>query len=113
MTYLSFKEWSSAFSNVRNPLPAIEMDEESNFVVFSFRLAGLNEVFRWIRGRYTSGVSVVNEAERPEQTNVPSYPEQNLLQRLDVLRFRPKLIEGEPQEVNGLLQYHLAASTFF
>ncbi|NQV71418.1 MAG: hypothetical protein HQ498_15450 [Pseudohongiella sp.] len=113
VTYLFFKEWSSAFSNVRNPLPAIEMDEESNFALFSFRLAGLDEVSRWISGRYTRGVGVVNEAELLEQTNVPSYPEKNLLERLNMLRFRPKLIEGEPQEVNGLLQYHLAADTFF
>ena len=62
---------------------------------------------------YSEKQQVKPEAELLEQTNVPSYPEKNLLERLNMLRFSPKLIEGEPQEVNGLLQYHLAADTFF
>lgn len=109
--YLSFREWTNAFPNVRNPISVPGVGEDSNFALFSFSLAGVNEVSRWFHGRYTSNVSMVNEAELLEQVNSPAYDQESLLERLNLLRFRPKLIDGEAQEATGLLKYQFAADT--
>lgn len=111
--YLSFSEWSHSFPNARNPVFSSADDGNSNFALFSFSLTGMNEVSRWIRGRYTSSVSMVNEAELLEQYITPAFAEESLLEKLSLLRFRPKLIDGEAQEASGLLKYHLATDTGF
>lgn len=111
--YLSFSEWSHAFPNTRNPVFTSAGDDDSNFALFSFSLTGMNEVSRWIRGRYTRNVSVIDEAELLEQVNNPAFAEESLLQKLSLLRFRPRLIRGEVQETTGLLKYHFARDTQF
>lgn len=111
--YLSFSEWSQSFPNARNPIFPPAEGGNSNFALFSYNLTGSNEVSRWIRGRYISNVSVVNEAELLQQVITPAFAEESLLEKLSLLRFRPKLIDGEVQEASGLLKYHLAADTGF
>lgn len=110
---LSFSEWSNDYPNVRNPIFASTVQEDSNFALFSFSLAGFNEVSRWVRGSYTLSVSEVNEAELLGQNNYPADIEESLLQRINLLRFRPKLIDGEVQPATGVLRYQLAADTLF
>jgi len=105
---LSFREWSSAFSNAPSPNLASIAEKDSNFALFSFTLVGVNQVSRWFRGSYTKTVNVIEEAELLNQLIGTSATESELLEKLDLLRFRPMFIDGEPQQASGMLKYHLA-----
>lgn len=109
-SYLSFSEWSTALPNVRNPIPndASREDRDSNFALFSFSLAGVNKVSRWYSHRFSSTVNMIEEAELLTHY-LDSPPEElELLEKLNSLTFRPKLVDGEPQQATGRLKYHLA-----
>ncbi|GJM12342.1 MAG: hypothetical protein DHS20C12_07450 [Pseudohongiella sp.] len=109
--FLSFSEWSAALPNVSNPIPGYAVEGESldsNFALFSFSLAGVNKVSRWYSHRFSSTVSMIEQAELLAHYLESSPQESQLLEKLNSLTFRPKLVDGEPQQVEGLLKYHLA-----
>ena len=84
-------------------------DSESNFALFSYSLAGLSEVTRWHQGRFTAGISMVQMAELIDLFPPSSASERQLMKKLQLLRFRPKMIDGTPQSVNGTLKYMFAS----
>lgn len=109
--YLSFSEWSTALPNVRNPISSYAVDSKfvnSNFALFSFRLAGVNTVSRWYSHRFSSTVSMIQQAELLTHYLASPPEERQLLEKLNSLTFRPKLVDGEPQQATGRLKYHLA-----
>ncbi len=114
--YLSFREWSTALPNVSSPVGdfvAQDQGEEldSNFALFSFSLAGVNKVSNWYSHRYTSTVSMIEQAELLTHFLDFRPQERRLLEKLNKLKFRPKLVEGQPQQANGILKYRLAEGT--
>lgn len=116
-SYLSFNEWSAAMPNVRNPLASQipeEQDRDSNFALFSFSLAGVNKVSRWYSHRFVSTINMIEQAELlSHYLDSPSEDEELvLLDKLNRLTFRPKLVGGEPQQVSGRLKYHLAEGSW-
>lgn len=107
--YLSFNEWSAALPNVRSPISSNAPETvNSNFALFSFNLAGVNKVSRWFSHRFSSTVSMIEQAELLEHYLEFSPEEGQLLEKLNSLTFRPKLVDGEAQQVTGRLKYHLA-----
>lgn len=109
--YLSFSEWSAALPNVRSPIPGNATDSEvanSNFALFSFSLAGVNKVSRWYSHRFSSTVSMIQQAELLSQYLQSPSEESQLLEKLNSLTFRPKLVDGGPQQATGRIKYHLA-----
>jgi hypothetical protein len=109
--YLSFREWSAALPNVSNPILGNATDSEtenSNFALFSFSLAGVNKVSRWYSHRFSSTVSMIEQAELLAHYLESPPKEGELLEKLNSLTFRPKLVDGESQQATGLLKYHLA-----
>ncbi len=109
--YLSFSEWSAALPNVRSPIPGNTTDSEaanSNFALFSFSLAGVNKVSRWYSHRFTSTVSMIQQAELLAHYLQSPSEESRLLEKLNSLTFRPKLVDGRPQQATGRLKYHFA-----
>ncbi|PCI75654.1 MAG: hypothetical protein COB20_12350 [SAR86 cluster bacterium] len=110
-TYLSFSEWSAALPNVRSPIPSNAADREaadSNFALFSFSLAGVNKVSRWYSHRFSSTVSMIQQAELLAHYLESPPEEGQLLEKLNSLTFRPKLVDGGLQQATGRLKYHLA-----
>jgi len=109
--YLSFSEWSPALPNVRSPIPnnALRIETaDSNFALFSFSLAGVNKVSRWYSHRFSRTVSTIEQAVLLAH-HLESPPEEGeLLEKLNSLTFRPKLVDGAPQHVVGRLKYLLA-----
>lgn len=110
--YLSFSEWTSALPNVRNPIsrhaPPPE-DLDSNFAMFSFSLAGVNKVSRWYSHRFVSTVNMIEQAELlANYSQTPPAQEVEILAKLNSLTFRPKIVDGEPQQATGHLKYHFA-----
>lgn len=109
--YLSFSEWSTSLPNVRNPDPSYAADSQSlnsNFALFSFSLAGVNTVSRWYSHRFSSTVSMIEQVELLTHYSGSPPEEDQLLEKLNSLTFRPKLVNGEPQQATSRLKYHLA-----
>ena len=109
--FLSFSEWSAALPNVRSPIPVYAAGSEavdSNFALFSFSLAGVNKVSRWYSHRFSSTVSMIEQAELLAHFLESPPEEGQLLEKLNSLTFRPKLVDGEPQQATGRLKYQLA-----
>ena len=112
--YISFSEWSAALPNVRSPLfrdAGNDPENDSNFALFSFSLAGVNTVSRRFSHRYSSTVSMIERAELLAHY-LESPPEEGLLlAKFNSLTFRPRLVNGEPQQAAGRLKYDLASDT--
>jgi hypothetical protein len=109
--YLSFSEWSAALPDVRSPIPGHSQDGESadsNFALFSFSLAGVNKVSRWYSHRFSSTVNMIEQAELLAHYLESPPEEMQLLEKLNNLTFRPKLVDGSPQQTTGRLKYNLA-----
>ena len=109
--YLSFNEWTAALPNVRSPIPSNATDSEvanSNFALFSFSLAGVNKVSRWYSHRFTSTVSMIQQAELIAHYLQSPSEESRLFEKLNSLTFRPKLVDGGPQPTTGRIKYHFA-----
>ncbi|MFT7471160.1 MAG: tetratricopeptide (TPR) repeat protein [Kiritimatiellia bacterium] len=109
--YLSFSEWSAALPNVRSPIPGSATDSEVenlNFALFSFSLAGVNKVSRWYSHRFSSTVSTIQQAELLAHYLQSPSEESRLLEKLNSLTFRPKLVDGGPQQATGRIKYHFA-----
>ena len=109
--YLSFSEWSAALPNVSSPLASYSADSEtadSNYALFSFSLAGVNKVSRWYSHRFSRAVNTIEQAELLTHYSESPPLESQLLEKLNSLTFRPKLVDGEPQQATGLLKYHFA-----
>jgi len=109
--YLSFNEWSAALPNVRSPIQGNATDSEvanSNFALFSFSLAGVNKVSRWHSHRFTSTVSMIQQAELLAHSLQYPFEESRLFEKLNSLTFRPKLVDGGPGQVTARIKYHLA-----
>lgn len=109
--YLSFNEWSTALPNVSSPLSGYggeSVSTNSNIALFSFNLAGVNKVSRWFSHRYSSTINQIEQAELLAHYLEFSPREDQLLEKLTSLTFRPKLVDGQPQNASGRLQYQLA-----
>ena len=103
-----FNEWSSALPNVRSPIDESEKYADSNYALFSFSLAGVNKVSRWDAHRYTGSVSTIEQVPLPGDFIELLPAEPSLLEKLNSLTFRPKLVGGEPQQAEGRLKYRIA-----
>lgn len=106
---LFFAEWSPAFPFVR---PPFQLDFgaplESNIAMFSFNLAGISDIARWLSDRKKQAFASVQEARLVQPRVETSDQEALLLERLESLRFRPRLDRGVPKESAGTLMYQLA-----
>ncbi len=108
---LYFNEWSAAFPNVRQPKEfSRRQPAASNFALFSFNIAGVTEISHWMNGRREREVASIQEATIVQPETVSEDEQEQLLRRLDYLRFRPSLEEGGiPRESNATLMYQIAA----
>lgn len=108
---LYFNEWSAAFPYVQQPA---EFDSRpsanSHFALFSFNIAGVTEISSWLDGRQEKEVASIQEATIVEPQSPSEDEQEQLLKRLDRLRFRPSLEAGGiPRESNATLVYQIAA----
>ncbi len=108
--FLFFAEWSAAFPYVNRPLQSMGGGAEaaSNFALFSFNLAGVSEIPLFIDNRNSTEFGSVQDARLVESATQDSYQQDRLLRRLQWLKFRPKLIDGLPQDFAATLHYQLA-----
>lgn len=108
---LYFNEWSASFPYVRQPVElSHRQSPESNFALFSFNIAGVTEISGWLNGGKEKEVASIREATIVEPQLDSEDQQQQLLRRLNYLRFRPSLEAGGiPRESNATLMYQIAA----
>ena len=63
---------------------------------------------RWYSHRFSSTVNMIEQAELLAHQFESAPEELLLLEKLNNLTFRPKLVDGEPQQATGRLKYDLA-----
>ncbi len=107
-SFLAFQEWSSIFPSVRHPLHQRER-EASNFALITFNLVAVNELSQWFKGTYTKTIGSATEVEILSYSAGRPPVEEELLKKLELLRFRPRLYAGELQQSRGILHYGLAS----
>ncbi|NKB35421.1 MAG: hypothetical protein GKR91_20160 [Pseudomonadales bacterium] len=103
---LSFTEWGSAFPYVRQPFQdPVYAGIDTNRALISFNLAGVADVPMWVNTRNAQKFSVAVDPQLLD-SEADSSAEQDLItQRVAWLTFRPKLVNGLPQDAAATLEY--------
>lgn len=106
---LVFTEWSPNFPFVQQPvtLPP-QMSISVDFMVFSFNIGGVEENSKFLRRSNRASIGAAQDLLmlQPEDVPVPN----ELKSKIQSLRFRPKLVDGVPQQADATLVYIPASS---
>ncbi|MFN3165091.1 MAG: hypothetical protein ACE37N_16815, partial [Pseudohongiellaceae bacterium] len=81
---------------------------DSNIALFSFNIAGVTDITHWINGRKETDLASIREPTIVQPTVESEDQQEQLLRRLEYLRFRPRLDNGEPREAAATLMYQIA-----
>ena len=104
-----FAEWSVNFPYARSPYSRQRGQSlDSNFALFSFNLSGVTEITRWISRRRVQAVGEMLDVTLVQSDFTSLDQEQDMLERLEYLDFRPRLVDGAPQETTATLVYQPA-----
>ena len=106
--YLTFSEWSSVLPNVQSPINEDEQDLDPDYALFSFSLGEIGAVLPLDVPRSIKSVSMIEQAQVLNHSIEPPPAELLLLEKLNSLTFRPKLVGGTPQQFDGRLKYQIA-----
>jgi hypothetical protein len=105
---LYFAEWSATFPYVRSPYRQQNGKQlESGFALFSLNLSGLTEISRWLSPRTVTQFGELLDATLLEAPGAGP-PRQELRERLEWLEFRPRLVDGQPEQTSTTLLYQPA-----
>lgn len=106
---ISFVEWGQGFPHARQPYDiAKSITLEGTEALFSFNLVGVPDIERWMDTRRAQNFDRAIDARIVELIGGSAKQREILERRVQRLRFRPKLIEGLPQDIEVLLEYKMA-----
>ena len=106
---LYFVEWSVNFPYVRAPYsPQQASIPDNNFALFSFNVAGINEFTRWLSRQTVQEIGVLLDVTllRSELGSIED--QEDVLRRVQSLDFRPRLVDGQPEDSSATLVYQPA-----
>lgn len=103
---LVFTEWSANFPFVPTPvtLPS-QAGNSANIAIFSFHLAGAPDLSKLMRFRNPAPIGAAEDLSLVEAFESSEGSASSLLSNIRHLRFRPKLVDGVPQQANAKLVY--------
>lgn len=103
---LVFSEWSASFPRVPTPvtLPT-RSGNSSNIAIFSFHIAGAPDLSKLMRFRNPAPIGAAENLSVIETSESSEGSASALLQNVRYLRFRPKLVDGIPQQASAKLVY--------
>ena len=108
---LFFAEWSSSFPFARSPYSvATEFNADANTALFTFNVSGLTEITRWVSRRRERGFAELVDVDLLRPNPVSLDAREELIERLEWLAFRPRLVNGMPVEASATLVYRSAGS---
>ena len=107
--YLNFQKWLDtmlviSFPVIAPPQEQAKQEREAE-IRLRFRLNSLNNVPRWLGGRYRTNMSVAEEFDFFESDEHPGIDIESLDDRLYLLHFRPHLEDGIARPWEGFLDY--------
>lgn len=106
---LFFNEWSATFPDVNFPLGSDSIrfsdTENKQVALLSFTLGAMDNVSRWISGRFNSRMSVASAIEILSLPPDSELDVNYFVEKLHYLQLRPRLINGRAESSQGLLQY--------
>lgn len=109
---LLLEEWLGTIPTIQSPLSSFDRSEgNSTYALFSFELAADNESSFFYKNRYKRTVGTASEVELVEGFKGIDEGSEKALERLEQLRFRPKMIEGKPVQSSNFLRYEIAIET--
>ncbi len=106
---LYFAEWSVNFPYVRAPYSYQQLSiPDNNFALFSFNIAGVNEFTRWLSRQTVQEIGVLLDVTllRSELESIED--QEDVLRRVRSLDFRPRLVDGRPEDSSATLVYQPA-----
>ncbi len=103
---LTFSDWN-AEQGEEQQYPQLE--SQPNVALFSFNLNPATEDPNRRRDRGFRQIGVAQNLALMEQVTDSAEQENSLLRNLHWLRFRPKLVDGVPQAVSGVISYLVAS----
>jgi len=107
---LYFNEWSAAFPYVRKPVQVNgQQSLDSTVALFTFNIAGVTNITHWINGRQEHELASIREATIIQPAIESEDHQEQLLRRLEHLRFRPSLDDAGPREAAATLMYQIAS----
>ena len=106
---LYFAEWSNSFPYASSPLRDSGAGQlDSNFALFSLNLSGPTEISRWLSSRTIIEFGNLIDATLLHSDQVSVENRGELRQRLNWLQFRPRLVDGSPEQSSATLLYQQA-----
>ena len=106
---LYFAEWSASFPYVRSPYRQQDSGNvDSGFALFSLSLSGMTEMTRWLSPRSVLEFGELLDATLLKPSGTELGNQQELRQRLEWLHFRPRMVDGHPEETSATLLYQPA-----
>ena len=108
-TSLYFAEWSVNFPYVRAPTSQHNWENlDSNFALFSFDVSGINEISRWLSRQTVQELGVLMDVTLLRSELSSTEDREDVLQRIQSLDFRPRLVDGRPEQSSATLVYQPA-----
>ncbi len=108
-TQITLREWSPDIPTARPPLSAFQRsDEDLTYAQFLFDLAAENETTWLYSHQYSQSIGAASEEGLIRGFREIDSGNDEALERLDQLRFRPKLVDGVLTPSQVLLRYEMA-----
>jgi hypothetical protein len=93
----SFTEWDAAFPYARQPYQVPNYDSlKSTQALFSFNLSGVADIPLWVNSRSAPRFSTPMNMQLLDSKSAVGDEQALLMQRVGLLKFRPKLLDGLP-----------------
>ncbi len=106
---LYFAEWSVNFPYVRAPFSRQTMQNlDSNFALFSFNVTGVNEITRWLSRQTVQEIGGLLDVTLLRSDFSSIEEREDMLRRVQSLDFRPRLVNGKPEDSTATLVYQPA-----
>lgn len=107
---ISFTEWGAAFPYARQPYQDPTYNGLNlNRALFSINLSGVADVPVWVNTRNAQKFSVALNARILDSEIESDDGLDALMRRVEWLSFRPKLVNGIPEDAEALLEYRALA----
>ncbi|MCG8415001.1 MAG: hypothetical protein MI746_12350 [Pseudomonadales bacterium] len=107
---LLLTEWTASIPTVRSPLNSFSHDvEETDYALMSVHLPAENEVSFLYSNRFPVSIGKAYDAESIKGFRELERRDRRALDRLEQLRFRPKMLNGQVIKSSSVLRYEISS----
>lgn len=108
---LMLTEWTAAIPTVSSPLDSFDReDDDSDVALMSMQLPPENKVSFLYSNRFPTSIGRASEVEPISGFTSIDRGSRKALERLEHLRFRPKMVDGEVVESSSIVRFEIASA---